>query len=100
MSVIITIIICYTLYKIINGHSSINPKKANEAIVQTAVLISDKVIDDIHMNYLNFKNKSPEFEHVDFETYLLKLKIENQNDAKIFLEKLNNKDSKEEKDVS
>lgn len=95
MSVIITIIICYTLYKIINGHSSINPKKANEAIVQTAILISDKVIDEIHINYLNFKNKSPEFEHIDFETYLMKLKIENQNDAKNLLEKLNkNEDEK------
>lgn len=90
--VIVISIICYTLYKIINGHSSINPKKANEAIIQAAVLASDKVIDEVHMNYLNFKNKSPEFEHVDFETYLMKLKIENQNDAKIFLEKLNKND--------
>lgn len=90
-NIIITIIVCYTLYKIIVGHSSINPKKANEAIVQASVLTSDKLIDEVLINYLNFKNKNPEFKHIDFETYLLNFKIENQNDAKIFLEKLNKK---------
>jgi hypothetical protein len=94
-SVIITIIICYTLYKIIVGHSSINPKKVNEALVQAVILTSDQVIDHIHINYLNFKNNNPEFKHIDFETYLLNFKIENQNDAKQSLEKMNKKSDSE-----
>lgn len=90
-SIIIIIIVCYTLYKIIAVHSSIDPKKVNEAIVEVVILASDKIIDEIHMNYLNFKNNNPEFKHIDFETYLLNFKIENQNEAKQFLENLSKK---------